>query len=376
MDLSLNDQPQCVSTRLSAPIRTLTRCGSYLRMAPERALCLLLVSLACAELSAAEQITMRFRSAPTVESNIIRLRDLVEIVTGNVPSLEKLGDLPLGPAPREGVSQTWYSSDIFQHLELRGVHPNSIRWSGEQSTSLTRVERSDQAATAQLAPAYLDQRAIDIAQSNATAAIKDYLNLRSGNRTQWRIELQVPDQFAKMLQSRRNIASIGGGQEPWTGQQTFTLQIKSQGKLVPVELAAMIDLPPMVVVAAGPLRRDQLITAEMLKYAPLPNNADPRNYFTDIQQVLGQHLRRSASTNQALTEEVVGAPIVIQRSDLVEVESVAGAVVVRTSAKSLGAGAVGDVVDIELPNRKRVMATILGPGQVRLAAVSQTASNR
>jgi flagella basal body P-ring formation protein FlgA len=73
---------------------------------------------------------------------------------------------------------------------------------------------------------------------------------------------------------------------------------------------------------------------------------------------------------------VVGAPIVIQRSDLVEVESVAGAVVVRTSAKSLGAGAVGDVVDIELPNRKRVMATILGPGQVRLAAVSQTASNR
>jgi flagella basal body P-ring formation protein FlgA len=50
--------------------------------------------------------------------------------------------------------------------------------------------------------------------------------------------------------------------------------------------------------------------------------------------------------------------------------------VVRTSAKSLGAGAVGDVVDIELPNRKRVMATILGPGQVRLAAVSQTASNR
>ena len=345
-------------------------------MAPERALCLLLVSLACAELSAAEQITMRFRSAPTVESNIIRLRDLVEIVTGNVPSLEKLGDLPLGPAPREGVSQTWYSSDIFQHLELRGVHPNSIRWSGEQSTSLTRVERSDQAATAQLAPAYLDQRAIDIAQSNATAAIKDYLNLRSGNRTQWRIELQVPDQFAKMLQSRRNIASIGGGQEPWTGQQTFTLQIKSQGKLVPVELAAMIDLPPMVVVAAGPLRRDQLITAEMLKYAPLPNNADPRNYFTDSQQVLGQHLRRSASTNQALTEEVVGAPIVIQRSDLVEVESVAGAVVVRTSAKSLGAGAVGDVVDIELPNRKRVMATILGPGQVRLAAVSQTASNR
>jgi len=344
-------------------------------MAFDRAMCLLLVFLACAEVSAAEQITMRFRPTPTVETNIIRLRDLVEIVTGNVPSLEKLGDLPLGPAPREGVSQTWYSSDIFQHLELRGVHPNSIRWSGEQSTSLIRAD-SNQAATAQLAPANLDQRSIDIAQSNASAAIKDYLNLRSGNRTSWRIELKVPDQFAKMLQSRRNIASIGGGQEPWTGQQTFTLHVKSQGKLVPVELVAMIDLPPMVVVAAGPLRRDQLITSEMLKYAPLPNNADARNYFTDIQQVVGQHLRRSASTNQALTEEVVGAPIVIQRNDLVEVESVAGAIVVRTSAKCLSTGAVGDVVDIELPNRKKIMATIVGPGQVRLAAVSQTASNR
>lgn len=332
-------------------------------------------SLTCGQTSGAEQITLRFRSTPTVDSNIIRLRDLVEIVTGKVQSLEKLGELPLGPAPREGVSQTWCSSDILQHLELRGVHPQSVRWSGDECVTLTRAA-IDHVSADQLIPAYLDQRSIDIAQSNATAAIKDYLNLRSGNRTQWRIELEVPEQCAKMLQTRRHIASVGGGQEPWTGQQTFMLQVKHQGKLTPVELTAMIDLPPMVVVASGPLRRDQVITAQMLKYAPLPNNADERSYFTDIQQVVGQHLRRSASTNQALTEELVGAPIVIQRNDLVEVESVAGAIVVRTSAKSLSSGAVGDVVDIELPNRKRVMATVVGLAKVRLAAVSQSASSK
>jgi flagella basal body P-ring formation protein FlgA len=73
---------------------------------------------------------------------------------------------------------------------------------------------------------------------------------------------------------------------------------------------------------------------------------------------------------------LVGQPIVIHRNDLIEVESVAGAVVVKSSAKSLSAGAVGDLIDIEMPNRKKIRATVVESGLARIVAVSHWASGQ
>ncbi|MEZ6077983.1 MAG: hypothetical protein R3C56_20630 [Pirellulaceae bacterium] len=40
-------------------------------------------------------------------------------------------------------------------------------------------------------------------------------------------------------------------------------------------------------------------------------------------------------------------------------------------ARSLGSGAVGDLIDIEtVPSKHRMLATIMGPLKVRVAAVS------
>jgi flagellar basal body P-ring formation protein FlgA len=324
----------------------------------------------------ADQVVLRFHDAPQVDSSIVRLGDLVEIVSGSVPSLDRLREAPLGPAPRPDVVQTWFQSDVLQHLELRGVDPKSIRWTGSDSVQLQRKVQEESTPIGLLAPAFTDQRVLDTAATNVSVAIKEYLNLQSRSRTDWRIEVEIPLEHAKCLQSRSSIESIGGGEQPWTGEQTFLIRAKQKGKLVDITIAAEVSPPPMVVVATGPLRRDQVLTEEMLGYSPLPRNADEASYYTDISQLVGKQLRRSVSTNQALSADLLGEPLVIHRNDLVEVESIAGAVVVRTTAKSLGTGAVGDLVDIEMPNRRRILATVIGPSKVRIAAVPFSSSNR
>ncbi len=329
-----------------------------------------------ARASDSDQVVLRFISDPQISSTVVRLKDVVEIVSGSSPSFDKLKEMALGPAPRDGQVQTWHSSDVMQHLELRGVNPKSIRWSGSSKTKLQGVKSIKPELQESITPAFLDEGIIAHAKSNVAAAIREYLNLKTRSQVDWRIDPQIATQYCKLLQSRRNITSIGGGTEPWTGEQEFIFQIKMNGKTVSATIKATIDMPPMIVVASGPIRRDQIITSEMLTYAPMPKGIEDEGYFTEIKEIVGKQLRRSVSTNQALNRNVVGEPIVIQRNELVEVEAVSGSVVVKTSGKSLGSGAVGDLIDIEMQDRKKLKATVVGTSVVRISATSAVMQSR
>ncbi len=323
--------------------------------------------------SAAEQVVLRFAESPRTTENVVRLGDLVEVLAGNSPSLEKALQLPLGPSPRENDSQTWHSRDVLQHLELHGLQPSGLRWSGATQVDLQRMAPGPNPISASIEPAFVQTRTVQLAEQLVAQAIAEYLELKTGERTDWRIVAKVPAKLADVIRIRRNIVGIGGGQEPWLGQQEFVLQIKDRDRIVNVPIEAQVELPPMVVVARRPLRRDEVLTAEALELAPLQQRSgeDPAKYFVDMEKLIGKQLKRSISTGLPIASDVVGAPTVIGRNELVEVESVSGGVSVRTMARSLGSGAVGELIDIEtIPNRHRMLATIIAPLKVRVAAVS------
>lgn len=326
--------------------------------------------------AAAEQLVLRLRTDPQVSTSVVRLKDLVEIVSGSAPSFDKLMEMSLGPAPREGQSQTWQTAEVEQYLELRGINVTGIRWSGGTRTKLHGVRPSSAAEQQKFTPTFVDERIVAAAKNNVQIALREYLNLKSRSKVDWRIELQVPPQQAKLLQSRRSIVSIAGGDEPWFGEQTFVLQIKQGNQLVNLEFDALVEVPPAIVVAVGPLRRDQLLTSEMLTYGDLPSGADESQYFVDVNSIVGKQLRRSVSTNQAITADYLGDPIVVHRSELVEVESVVGAIAVKTSGKSLMEGAIGDLIDVEMSDRSKLKATVVATGVVRVAGASTVAVAR
>ena len=346
--------------------------------------------------AAAETITLRLREQPVVEGQVVRIGDLIEVVTGRCQQTDDLMSLPIAPSPREGSPQTWTRSDLMQHLELRGLHTNSLRWMGSERTQLRRgklvespqsVQSSSPHSTVPTrglpvpgrgqSPAFIQERAVKQAEMLLGQAITEYITLKTGDRTAWRITLSVPPQYASLMQVKTNIVSIGGGLEPWEGRQEFVFEVKDRGALIKVPIQAKLELPQMIVVSKRAMRRDEVITADSLTYAPLPtkSTASSENYFTDIDQLVGQQLRRSLTTGQPLETQFVGDPTVVTRGEMVEVESVSGGVVVRTSGRATSSGAVGDMIDIELlPTRTRVLASVVEPLKVRVAAVAARTS--
>jgi flagella basal body P-ring formation protein FlgA len=334
----------------------------------------LVVLLAVLQTSpAAESIVLRFVETPRTGEHVVRVKDLVEVLAGDRSQIEPLMELALGPSPREKSTQTWHSRDVLQHLELRGLPANSVRWSGATQVELQRLAPGPQLNAESFEPAFVDNRTLQLADNLVSQAIAEYLELKTGERTEWSIATTVPANWASVIRIRRNIIGVGGGSPPWLGEQQFVLQIKDRDRIVNVPIAAHIELPPMVVVARRPLRREELLTADLLELAPLQqrNGEDRSKYYADIEQLVGKQLKRSISTGLPISSDYVGSPTVIGRNELIEVESVSGEITVRTMARSLGSGAVGELIDIEtLPNKHRMLATVMGPLKVRVAAVS------
>jgi len=357
--------------------------------------CVCLVSVGPA--LAAEPISLRLREKPVIEGQVVHVGDLIEVIHGRCQQTDDLLLLPLAPAPREGTPQTWKRSDIIQHLELRGLHATSLRWLGAEQTQLRRGKPvqdqttpgdSNDTAYARHAgqtipsrgqtPAFVQERAVKQAEMLIRQAITEYVTLQSGDRTAWRISLTIAPQFVAMMQVKSNIVSIGGGQAPWEGVQNFTFEVKDRGALISVPIQATLQLPPMVVTAVRAMRREEIITAEALTYSPLPirSDADPSEFFDDMDKLIGKQLRRSVSSGQPIESQIVGDAVVVTRSELVEVESVAGNIVVTTTGRASESGAVGDLIGIELlPSRKRIAATVTGPLKVRVAGISARSSN-
>ncbi|MGN6547008.1 MAG: flagellar basal body P-ring formation chaperone FlgA, partial [Aureliella sp.] len=95
---------------------------------------------------------------------------------------------------------------------------------------------------------------------------------------------------------------------------------------------------------------------------------DAGQYFTDFSEIVGKQLRRSVSTGLPIAQGYIGEPIVVSSGELVEIESVAGSISVKTAARALSGGAVGELINVEIiSSRKRIAAMVVGPLQVRVA---------
>jgi flagella basal body P-ring formation protein FlgA len=82
------------------------------------------------------------------------------------------------------------------------------------------------------------------------------------------------------------------------------------------------------------------------------------------------------STGLPIAKSAIGEPIVVSSGELVEIESVAGSISVKTAARALSGGAVGELVNVELiSSHKRLTAVVVGPLQVRVSSGAAISRN-
>ena len=75
----------------------------------------------------------------------------------------------------------------------------------------------------------------------------------------------------------------------------------------------------------------------------------------------------AASTGATQTPTAAVPPPLVRRGQLVEVEAQCGAVTVRASATASGDAAVGELVELRLPDSsRRLVGRVVGPGRVSL----------
>jgi flagella basal body P-ring formation protein FlgA len=140
---------------------------------------------------------------------------------------------------------------------------------------------------------------------------------------------------------------------------------------MPLEVAAQVALPEMVVVAARALPRGAVVQAADVELQALPSSgsAAGATAFDTVEDVIGKETTRSVAAGQVLGRRYVQSPILVRRGDVVTVYARSAGIQVRTTARARDGGSLGDLIAVEsLADRGRFYARVAGPRTVDVYA--------
>ena len=96
----------------------------------------------------------------------------------------------------------------------------------------------------------------------------------------------------------------------------------------------------------------------------------------NVEAVVGQECLRSYAAGQTIDLRTLRQPILVRRGDAVVVIAKAAGVRVKTTAKSLGDGAFGELLPVEsLANHEKFSVVVTGLRQAEVFASGSTVSN-
>ena len=142
-----------------------------------------------------------------------------------------------------------------------------------------------------------------------------------------------------------------------TGSSTWTLY-------VPVRVSLFGD----VVVAARPLTRDRLLTANDLKLARRALAQLHNGYFSTIDQALGKQDGRNIGVDTTLSTSLVKEPLAVRRGQRVNLTALAGGLEVRMTGEAMSDGITGERIKVRNLRSKRVVDGIVkSPTTIQVA---------
>ncbi|QDS95578.1 flagellar basal body P-ring biosynthesis protein FlgA [Roseimaritima multifibrata] len=281
----------------------------------------------------------------STESSLIRLRDVAKPI-GTVPAeWESLGALVVGLLPPDGRSLTLERQRIADALSRRVGPTTAIRWSGPMSIAVEASVAST-----------------DLARQQNSAPVTPQSSVSAGTTT-----VAKPDVPSTLVANPRSAAKVPIQRTGF--QQTTSLPLSSAitaSVVVPPPTAEEPPLP-LVATATRMLRRGQILSPADLVLAPLEKGDSTEGMVLDIASVVGQQLQDNVYQGRPLEKLNVGAPILIQRGDLLEICVVGGGIVVRTGGKAMEEGSHGRLIQVETSEpRRRLLARVVAPGKVEI----------
>ena len=315
---------------------------------------------------------IRLRSDCQPAGVVVLLGDIADVTASSSAERMRLEAIELFPAPPAGGRRSVRRREVADTLSLRGIdwNENQLVGSSVVEVQLPRVDR--RADTGHVADT--TRRRVQRLVANV---IVEFLRAEVAPRMPWEVKPTVPDEFAQAIidgGSRAELHVVGtpppaqADIERWTGQQRFTIALNSDTGVGEFEVAALVSLPPRVVVVNRPLPVGAMLYAEDLKLAHVERVSV--DAFRAIEQVVGSELTRPVTAGQVLDAERVRAPLMVRRGDVVDVYSYAAGIEVKTLARVKEDGARGDMVMVEsVKNRRETFrARVTGTQRVEVYA--------
>ncbi|MEX0642974.1 MAG: flagellar basal body P-ring formation chaperone FlgA [Pirellulales bacterium] len=340
--------------------------------------------------SAATEVTLHERVVCT--SSVVRLGDVAEIATNDGVQLQRLSGLLLMPAPAPGTQRFVRQREVQDMLAAHGEHLSQVRMAGANqvvivspnaSEGVTRAIRSgtiDRQAVLQAGQIKREQEStrgdaspfdeveVERVSGQLNGLLVDYLTSKAGRADAWRVTINVPDRTLAMLQSATSTPKCMGGLEPWTGRQRFVISFATPTGTVQVPVYAEIAIATPVVVAIRPIEKGAVITAAHVDVQTIdymPPASTRRVPAESVEKLIGMEAQQAIKVGEMVYADQVRAPLLVKRGEEVMVVSQGGGIRVRTTARVVQDGALGELVQVETLDKKdRYDARVTGSRQV------------
>lgn len=118
----------------------------------------------------------------------------------------------------------------------------------------------------------------------------------------------------------------------------------------------------MVPVLAAPMNREMVITAADITHIEVPVSKLNDDTILDDKGLIGQSVRGLIQPNMPVSKNLLAAPKVIKRGDMVTLSLSAGRIQLTSKGKALSDARIGDLVNIQnQSSEKIVQARVTGP---------------
>lgn len=126
--------------------------------------------------------------------------------------------------------------------------------------------------------------------------------------------------------------------------------------------------PQKVVVAKQPIANGTIIRATDVEIQESDRPVANGSVAVSTDAVIGQESTKNYSVGQFIDLRSLRKPILVRRGDSVSVIAKAAGVRVRTTARAMADGALGDLIPVESQDREKFSVVVSGPRQAEIFA--------
>jgi flagella basal body P-ring formation protein FlgA len=196
-----------------------------------------------------------------------------------------------------------------------------------------------------------------------TGAVRQYLREKAPSLGNVQIEMKLtPHQVAALSAALSARVEITGGNEPWSGEQPFRAGFfDKQGRRTEFQVMCRVRPLPQVLVPTANLPKGHIVRADDVSLKQQPATSTGAMYLDQPELIVGQETRRTLRAGEPIAAvDVRGVPLV-RRGDIVTVVARNHGIVVRTDARAMADGSLGQPIKlVSLDGRRELSALVSG----------------